>query len=252
MTLRDLWRRIVFEALVAEFGREVASVLASLPIAVRRSKIRDWYSARPVSPALSPPVDPWEAARRKLDALSHIIREHRNSLSSAVFTAIERDAVQLEELLAEPPDTEYSKAASLLYHAECVLFFLATETQVSGRRLSIEGEEQFRVLRLQATKCMTQKSRVQLMLEDFERYHGQVLERDRPNVERWLGKLRDLHRSYEGVVDRVREVLRAEEKLVRDGYACDPKALDVFRDEVAGYERELRGFRLAGRVPWRA
>lgn len=135
------------------------------------------------------------------------------------------------------------QAWEVLWKAECVLFFVGGENPVFKRKLSIKGEERLMTLKETSVRFITQKSRVQLLLTDFERFHDQVPEVDRPDVENWLGRLRDLHLSFQGVCERVKGVMRAEEERVREGYACDPYALDELKCELEVYERELAGFR---------
>jgi hypothetical protein len=160
-----------------------------------------------------------------------------------------REVSELEEIVVQ--EQAESRRAELalfvaeerLAYVEQVLGYAGAAAHAVHRPLSVEGVTELRKLQDKAVRLITQKNRVQLLLEDFERSQERVAEADRSNVDHCLRRLRDLHQACEDVVSRMEEVLRAEEELVRQGFAADPTAFDRFAADVAVFDRQYTELR---------
>lgn len=247
--LRDRWQRVLAEVFASEFGPEIARELAVLSLRQRQERIRNWYRVCPEQSFLLLLPHRWNTVHFKMRVLHTIAAEQGQSLTAGAATAIANEISALEEILSVQEAEQGKPEMALLVEeehlrrAERVLTYASTVAHDLGRPLSIEGGATLQTLRLKMVTLMTQKSRVQLLLDDFERFHEPVAEADRSNVDRWLGKLRDLHLAYERVVNRMKEVLRAEEEIVHQGFSADANAFDRFEAELAYLDKQYAELR---------
>lgn len=242
MTPRDLWRTLLTLVFRAEFGPELAAELAALPLRDRREKVQAWDRARPSSAAILLVPDRWAVARFKLETLQAIVGEHGAGISPAAAGVLAQEIAELEPMV-EAQGSDLPHAEQRLMKVEQVLAYASVDVRDFPRPLSIEGMNGLKKLQERAIAFATRQGRVRLLLEDFERFQGHVAEADRPNVEHWLARLRDLHAGYEAVIARMREVLVGEEEFIRHGYTADPHAFDRFEPEVANFDRQYAEMR---------